>query len=111
MRKEPDFEQKEMKSTKRNHLFVFFVSLCSFLAVILCASHLHAAELIVDRAITIHSTREVTEKRRALIEYLWGSNGFPKGLLPTTVVTNIDSPVKQLTDLARVDELRMDLRP
>jgi hypothetical protein len=69
------------------------------------------AELVVDRAITVHSAREVEAKRKALIAYLWGAEGFPKRRLPDAVVTNIPSPVKQLSHLERVDELRMELAP
>ena len=108
MPKAPDFEQKETKLTKRN-FSVFFVGLLGCL--FLFSPRVRSAELIVDRGVTIHSGREVEEKRHALIEYLWGPDGFPKTRLPTTVVTNVSSPVKQLADLARVDELRMDLAP
>ena len=69
------------------------------------------AELVMDRAITVHSSRELVQKRRALIEYLWGVQGFPQRRLPDVVITNVASPVKQLGHLARVDELRMDLAP
>ena len=65
----------------------------------------------MDRAITVHSAREVAQKRRELIQYLWGAQGFPERRLPDTVITNVASPVKQLGHLARVDELRMDLAP
>ncbi len=68
-----------------------------------------SANLVMDRAITIHSASDVAEKRRALIRYLWSSDGFPAKRLPSTIVTNITSPVKHLTHLERVDELRMDL--
>ncbi|MBI4326510.1 MAG: hypothetical protein HY674_14785 [Chloroflexi bacterium] len=70
-----------------------------------------SAPLIDDRAITLHSTREITEKRRVLIQYLWGAEGFPARRLPTTVLTNIASPVRQLGHLARVDEFRIDMAP
>src|SRR6476660_918655 len=75
------------------------------------ASRLQSAQLVDDRAITIHSTREVAEKRAALIKYLWGETGFPKQRIPEIIQTNIPSPVKELTHLARVDEFRMDLAP
>jgi hypothetical protein len=70
-----------------------------------------AAELVMDRAVTVHSARDVAEKRRALIQYLWGAEGFPKRRLPDIIITNVASPVKQLGHLARVDELRMDMAP
>ncbi|MEK7685969.1 MAG: hypothetical protein AAB466_11155 [Verrucomicrobiota bacterium] len=81
------------------------------LAVGLLAWRARSAQLIDDRAITVHSTREVAEKRHALIQYLWGAEGFPSRRLPTTIVTNIASPVRQLSHLARVDELRIDMAP
>jgi len=67
--------------------------------------------LIDDRAITIHSSGDLAANRRALIQYLWGAEGFPGHRLPNLVLTNVPSPVKQLTSLSRVDELRMDLAP
>jgi hypothetical protein len=71
----------------------------------------HSAEIIDDRAITIHSAREATEKRSALIRYIWGRQGFPEKSVPNVVLTNVPSPIKQLANLARVDEFRMDLAP
>src|SRR6185437_4064107 len=68
-----------------------------------------AADLLMDGKITIHSARDVSEKRRALVRYIWGKEGFPKNRLPSRVITNIASPVQHLEHLARVDELRMDL--
>jgi hypothetical protein len=81
------------------------------LSVSLLAVQSHAAPLLDDRAITIHSARDVTEKRRALIQYLWGQEGFPHKRMPDAVLTNVVSPVKQLAHLARVDEFRMNLAP
>lgn len=69
------------------------------------------AQLVDDRAITVTSSREAAERRRALIRYLWGEAGFPAKKLPDVVLTNVASPVKQLTELARVDELRIDMAP
>lgn len=70
-----------------------------------------SAELIDDRAITIDSARETTKRRRILIEHLWGNDGFPKQRIPSTVRTNVPSPVKHLSHVERVDELRFDLAP
>lgn len=88
----------------------------SFLQVgifILClsANRVQTAQLVDDRAVTIHSAREVAEKRRALIQFLWGSEGFPTRRLPDVVLTNVVSPVTQLTHLARVDEFRIEMTP
>lgn len=73
--------------------------------------HGAAPELIDDRAITIRSAREVAAKRRALIQYIWGANGFPQQRLPDAVVTNVPSPVRHLSELARVDEFRIEQTP
>ena len=90
-----------------------FLSLGLFATFILgmCASRVQSAQLIDDRAIKVHSAREVAEKRRALIKYIWGDKGFPERRLPDMVLTNVASPVKQLSHLARVDEFRIDLAP
>ena len=69
------------------------------------------AELLDDREVRVHSAGEVLQTREALIQYIWGGAGFPGKRLPDTVITNITSPVKQLSALARVDELRMELAP
>jgi hypothetical protein len=82
----------------------------AFVSIILFASPARSAQLIDDRTITVHSAREIAAKRRALIQYLWGNEGFPDRRLPN-VFTNIASPVKQLTNLARVDEFRIDMAP
>ncbi len=68
------------------------------------------AELLDDRAITIHTARDIDAKRRALIQYLWGDEGFPKGL-PDAMQANVPSPVKQLTNLDRVDEFHVEMAP
>lgn len=85
------------------------VPLRSLAILTLFTTYLESAQLIDDRAITIHSAREVAAKRRALIEYLWGSGGFPKHRLPDAVLTNVPSPVQHLSQLARVDEFHIDL--
>jgi hypothetical protein len=83
----------------------------AILAFALFAGGVQSAQLIDDGGITIHSARGVTEKRRVLIRYLWGAEGFPQRRLPNVVLTNVASPVKQLSHLARVDELRIDMAP
>jgi hypothetical protein len=74
------------------------------------AMHVRSAELVDDRTITVHSASDIAERRKALIQYLWGSNGFPRRL-PDKTVTNIACPVKQLEHLERVDELRINMAP
>jgi hypothetical protein len=87
------------------------VQLVATFLIGLFAISVQSAQLVDDRAITIHSTRELAAKRRALIQYLWGAAGFPEHRLPNVVVTNVTTPVKQLAQLARVDELRIDMAP
>ena len=77
----------------------------------LFAGHVQSAQLVDDRAITIHSARDVKARRQALLEYIWGADGFPSRRLPDVVLTNVASPVKHLSHLARVDELRIDMAP
>ena len=77
----------------------------------LSGARLPAVQLIDDRAITVHSAQQVTARRAALIQYLWGPDGFPRRRLPEAVRPGIESPVRQLTHLGRVDELRIDLAP
>src|SRR5437667_3783564 len=77
----------------------------------LFSMQVQSAEPVVDRAVTVHSARDVAVKRLALIKYLWGREGFPMRKLPSAVLTNVPSPVRQLSHLERVDELRMDLAP
>ena len=79
--------------------------------VIVSAGSAAAADppvLVDDHAITVHSSREVVAKRRALIQYLWGAEGFPKRRMPDRVLTNAPSPVSRLSHLARVDEIHVN---
>jgi hypothetical protein len=68
------------------------------------------AALVDDRAITIHTAADVAAKRQALIEHVWGAEGFPSNRLPQ-VIAKVESPVKHLSSLERVDELRIPLAP
>jgi len=86
------------------------IRLLALLFIVSFAGRVQPAPPTDDRAITLHSAREITAKRRALIQYLWGAEGFPDRRLPT-VLTNVASPVKQLGHLARVDEFRIDMAP
>src|SRR5882672_1333572 len=82
-------------------------------AALACLSPVSAlpAELLNDSSISLHSSREILQKRRELVKYLWGADGFPQNRFPDTVLTNVASPVKYLQQLARVDELRIDMAP
>src|SRR5262245_60094432 len=87
------------------------VCLLAFPVLAWAANAVGAPELFDDRAITIATARDLTNKRQALIQYIWGAEGFPDKRLPGTIATNVSSPVHHLTHLARVDELRFDLAP
>ena len=77
------------------------------LLIFVAALSAFAAELVDDRQITITTAPEAAARRDALIKHLWGAEGLPKKL--PLVLANIPAPVKSLTNLARVDELRFDL--
>ena len=81
------------------------VRLAVFFVTGLFTAPAEAAELVVDRAIMVHSGRALAQKRRALLQYLWGAEGFPTRRLPDAVVTNVACPVKQLDHLARVEPI------
>jgi len=68
------------------------------------------AQQVDDRDVTITSPVEAAERRRALIAYVWGARGFPRDLLPT-VITDVQSPLPGLTNVKRVDELRVNMGP
>src|SRR6266481_4724320 len=87
-----------------------FAALASALVLIFPLAGRAAQDgLVDDRAITLHSAADVKKKRGALVKYLWGQPGFPANRLPDVVLTNVPSPVHQLTNLARADEFRFDL--
>lgn len=77
----------------------------------LLAIRLHSADLVNDRAVTLRTEAEVAARRQALIEYLWGADGFPAKRVPDAIITNVACPVKPLRRMVRVDEFRMDLAP
>jgi len=91
----------EMRSPRKFEC-ALLAGLCLFLAVAI-----PAAQLVDDRAITIQSSRDLAAKRQALIDYLWGAHGFPRGQLPSAVAKSIKSPVSGLNNLERVDELQI----
>jgi len=82
----------------------------AFAVLIILSSRVHSAELVDDRAITLHSAVEITQRRKTLIQYLWGTDGFPTRP-PDQIATNIACPVKKLQHLKRVDELRIQMAP
>src|SRR6516225_7047918 len=82
----------------------------AFVVLTIAGWTVHSAELLDDRAITLHSAADIAQKRNTLIQYLWGADGFPTRL-PDHTVTNIACPLKKLQHLKRADELRIYLAP
>lgn len=66
------------------------------------------AQLVDDHTITVLTGTDVINKRAAIVSAIWGSGGFPSSKLPTSVVTNIPSPLTGLENLERVDLLRIN---
>lgn len=58
---------------------------------------------------TLHTADAAEARRQALIQFLWGSDGFPSAALPTSVDLDVTSPVTGLSNLARVDELHFQM--
>ena len=73
------------------------------------AAALPAGQLVDDRAITIESPQDIAARRQALIDFLWGTPGFPAAKLPSSVARNIASPVSGLHNLKRVDEIHISM--
>ncbi len=82
----------------------FLLPAISFTAPVRAA---HA--LVNDRTITIKTSADVAAKRKALIRYLWGTSGFPKDKLPSSVQRNVKSPVNNIGNLERVDTLHISM--
>lgn len=66
------------------------------------------AQLVDDRTITVTTGAEVLARRQAIVDYIWGSDGFPSAKLPTSVAANIPSPLAGLENLERVDLIRIN---
>ncbi|HXJ05778.1 MAG TPA: hypothetical protein VNH65_11800 [Candidatus Acidoferrum sp.] len=82
----------------------FSIALCALLV-----AALPAGQLVDDRAITIKSPQDIVARRQALIEFLWGPQGFPNAKFPSSVAKNIASPVSGLKNLERVDEMHITM--
>ena len=97
-------------SYPRRLFFSIIGALTALFALARGVRDMHAAELVDDRAITVRSGAEITQRRSALFHYLWGDDGFPRRL-PERTLTNIACPLKQLEQLKRVDELGISMAP
>jgi len=59
--------------------------------------------------VTLHTSDAASARRQALIQFLWGADGFPATALPTSVDLDVPTPVTGLSNLARVDELHFQM--
>lgn len=64
-----------------------------------------------DRKITIRKAADVSAKRGAIIRFIWGKGGFPRGMLPSKILRDVPSPVLGLVNLERVDSLHLQMAP
>ncbi len=72
--------------------------------------HLLPPASVVDRAITVNLPAAVRGKCEELIEFIWGSAGFPKPQLPAKITKDAPSPIANLRHAKAVETLtiRMD---
>ena len=66
------------------------------------------SSLVDDRTITIASAEDVAAKRRELIAFIWGAEGFPSAKQPSVDI-GIPSPLADLQNLRAVNRLRFAL--
>jgi hypothetical protein len=62
-----------------------------------------------DYNITITSSTDVTNRRNALNQFIWGSSGMPMSKMPSSVALNVTSPVPGLANLQRVDQINISM--
>ncbi len=63
-----------------------------------------------DSVIQIHQPKDVLLRRDAVIEFLWGKDGFPKDKIPDSVdkgITDVD--FDSLSNLQRIDKLTINM--
>lgn len=65
--------------------------------------------LVNDRNITINVPADVVEKRQQLVDFIWGIAGFPADKLPSEVQVDVISPLSNLNNLERVDNLTIEM--
>jgi hypothetical protein len=71
---------------------------------------LDALEFDITSIIEIHTMQDLLAKRKAMIEWLWGEDGYPTDKMPAEVVESInDSDFVTLTNLKRIDRLTVDM--
>ena len=101
-----------MKIMKLVHCLLLLTVLFAFPCSDATADHLPvlidtSRPLINDRIITVKSSNDVQALRKTLIQFLWGSSGFPQGKLPSSVQYKVQSPVRNLANLRQVDTLHI----
>lgn len=85
------------------------MSLLLLLALAFACGGVRASAQTAGIAAVLLDDRAITPRRKALIEFIWGADGFPTPL--PEVVANIANPVAPVQGFARVDELRIDMAP
>jgi hypothetical protein len=71
---------------------------------------LAALEFNIASIIEIHTMQDVLAKRKAVIEWLWGKDGYPGNKMPSEIDEGInDSDFVSLTNLKRIDRLTVDM--
>jgi hypothetical protein len=65
--------------------------------------------IVNDCGVTISSGADVANRRQKLIDFIWGTSGFPTAALPTSIDKNVASPVSGLANLERVDTLHITM--
>lgn len=68
-----------------------------------------AKALVNDRELTLGSSADIQKKRNELIRFIWGSAGFPADRMPASIKQHDKTPVSHLTNLKRVDTLRITM--
>ena len=86
----------------KTRLALFSAALLTFAALFCC----DARAWVDDYQITVSSAKDIETRRAQLIQFVWGTDGFPKASseLASNQVS-IPSPVSGLTNLERVEKL------
>ncbi len=79
-----------------------FVFMCVVLAMLTPSPG--ASQTLDDRPITVAGRSSIAARRQALIDFIWGSDGFPHSKQPA-VTAAIPLPIRDLVGVARSDRL------
>jgi YD repeat-containing protein len=83
--------------------------LAPVVAVLSLLASASAQMLFDDREVTIFSLEDVESRRQALIDFVWGAEGFPRDQLPLRMIRDDLSPVEGLAGLDRTDTLVVEM--